>query len=85
MKKDRFIHKHGYGVLFSDKTLIKELLESFVDKEFASEIDFSDFKPLVEKSYISDEFKDFAEDLLVKVRLKGKEAYIYLFIEFQST
>ena len=72
-------------MLFSDKTLVKELLESFVDKGFASEIDFSDYQPLIEKSYISEELKEFAEDLLIKVKLKGKEAYIYLFIEFQST
>ncbi|MFP4362251.1 MAG: Rpn family recombination-promoting nuclease/putative transposase [Spirochaetia bacterium] len=85
MKKDRFIHKHGYGYLFSNKILIKELIESFVSKDFADQLDFSVFEPMVEKSYISEEFADFADDLLVKVGLNGEEAYIYLFIEFQST
>lgn len=84
-KKDVHIHKHGYGVLFTDKTLIKQLIESFVDPEFAAELDFSQFKPELEKSYISKDMRDYAEDLLIQVGLKGKKAYIYLLIEFQST
>jgi len=27
-RKDRFIHKHGYGYLFSNSEMVRELIES---------------------------------------------------------
>ncbi|GAB6088776.1 Rpn family recombination-promoting nuclease/putative transposase [Spirochaeta dissipatitropha] len=86
-KKDHFIHKHGYGILFSNRTLLRQLFESFVDEEFARRIDFTHAEPLLEKSYISEHLRDFADDLLVRVHLKDQKdpAYLYLMIEFQST
>ncbi|THB62626.1 MAG: hypothetical protein D6B26_07310, partial [Spirochaetaceae bacterium] len=67
--------------------MVRQLIESFVDPALASQIDFDDFQPLIEKSYIAQNMRDFADDLLVRVRLKDQPkqpAYIYLMIEFQS-
>lgn len=85
MKRDRLTHKHGYGVLFTHNRLLKELIESFVNPRLAEKLDFNHLEPLLEKSYIDRNFRDFAEDLVVKVPFENGEAYIYLLIEFQST
>lgn len=83
--KDHFIHKHGYGYLFSNRVFVEELIRDFVDEEFYKQLDFDTFEPCLEKTYIGDDFKEFAEDLLIKVKLDGKDAFLYLLLEFQST
>lgn len=84
-REDRFIHKHGYAYLFSNPVIVRELIESFVNAEFAAQLDFSDFESYTEKTYITDDFSEYADDLLAKVKLNGEDAYIYLLIEFQSS
>ncbi len=85
MTKDHFIHKHGYGFLFRDPEYMKRLIRDFVDKDFYNQLDFRDCEPLLEKSYLTDEYKEFAEDLVFKIKLRGRAAYIYILVEFQST
>jgi predicted transposase/invertase (TIGR01784 family) len=82
---DPHVYKHGYALLFSNPVFVRELLESFVDKDFAATIDFSDFTVENEKHYLSKDMRDYAEDLVIKVKHQGNEAYIYLLIEFQSS
>ena len=83
-KKDRFIHKHGYAILFRHRELVEPLIKCFVSEEFYKHLDFSHFEACTEKTYITDEFKEFADDLVIKVRWKGKDFYIYIILEFQS-
>ena len=52
-------HKHDtrYKKLFTNLTLVKELLLYFVNEEFVKELDFSTLERL-DKSFITDEFKE---------------------------
>jgi hypothetical protein len=84
-KKSTFRHKHGYGLLFSNRQFVKELIEGFIDPELAAELDFEQFKPELEKHYVTEDFQEFAEDLVVQVGFKGTTAYLYVLAEFQST
>lgn len=84
-RKDHFLHKHGYGFLFRDPEYMKRLIRDFVDRDFFNQLDFSDCEPLLEKTYLTDEYREFAEDLVFKIRLRGKVAYVYILVEFQST
>ena len=39
----------------------------------------------VDKSFISEHYKETESDIIYKLRLKDKEIYIFILIEFQST
>ncbi|BAP56903.1 hypothetical protein THII_2606 [Thioploca ingrica] len=78
------LHDRGYKRLFSHPRFFRQLLETFVDEAWVKDIDF-DHCEKVEKSFISEHYKETESDLLYQVKLKGKEAYIYILIEFQST
>lgn len=78
------IHDSGYKKLFSNQTLFRQLMETFVGKAWVDELDFSQCD-MVDKSFISDHYKETESDLIYKVKLKDKEIYIYILLEFQST
>ncbi len=40
------IHDIGYGVLFSNKVIFRQLLETFVKQPWVSEIDFEQLEKL---------------------------------------
>ena len=83
--QDRFIHKHGYALLFSNDIFVRELVHDFVNADLAERLDFSDFQAFTEKTFVTDDFREYADDLLTKVKIDGEEAYIYFLIEFQSS
>ena len=83
--KDPFIHKHGYSFLFKDPEFLKRLIRDFVDKDFYNQLNFKESEPLIEKSYLTDEYREFSEDLVYKIKLQDREAYIYILMEFQSS
>lgn len=70
--------------LFTHPKLVEELLTYFVDEDFVKELDFSTLERL-DKSFITDDFKEKESDLIYKIDFKGSELYIYLLLEFQST
>lgn len=78
------IHDKGYKRLFSNKRFFQQLMESFVTLDWVEHIDFSDCETL-DKSFISEHYKQTESDLIYKVKYKGKESYICVLIEFQST
>jgi len=78
------IHDSGYKKLFSNRTIFRELLESFVPEAWIKEIDFESCEK-VDKSFISTHYKETESDIIYKTKLKGKEAYIFILIEFQSS
>lgn len=77
------IHDSGYRKLFSNKTIFKQLLETFVAQEWVKDIDFSSCKAL-NRTFVSNEYKERETDLIQEVNIKGKKAFIYILIEFQS-
>ncbi len=77
-------HDIGYKKLFSNPDMIKGLLTHFVDEDFVTKLDYSTLERL-DKSFITDEFKEKESDMIYRVNYEGSEIYIFLLIEFQST
>ncbi len=82
--KNSHQHDRRYKKLFSHPVLLRELLESFVKEDFVSDLDFSTLERL-DKSFVTDRFREKESDLIYKINFRGEEVYIYLLIEFQST
>lgn len=78
------IHDYAYKKIFSNKTFFRQLLESFVDMPWIKDIDFETAET-VNKSFISDDYKNTESDLIYKLKLKDREIYVYILMEFQST
>lgn len=77
-------HDIRYKRLFSNPILVKELLQSFTEEKFIEELDFSTLERL-DKSFITDEFKEKESDLIYRIKFQDKDLYIFLLFEFQST
>lgn len=77
-------HDKRYKKLFSHPALVQELLQYFVNEDFIKDLDFSHMERL-DKSFITDGFKEKESDIIWKLGFKDKELFIYLLIEFQST
>jgi predicted transposase/invertase (TIGR01784 family) len=60
------------------------LLETFVQEPWVAEIDFNQCGTL-DKSFVSDHYKETESDLIYKVKVRGKTIYIYVLLEFQSS
>lgn len=78
------IHDLGYKKLFSNKVIFRQLIESFVHEAWVGEIDF-DACETIPKSFISDHYKETESDLIYKVRLRRRDAYLVILLEFQSS
>ena len=78
------IHDSGYKKLFSNKTIFRQLLETFVPEAWVNEIDFEHCET-IDKSFVSDHYKETESDLIYKVQLRGRDAYLIILLEFQST
>lgn len=59
-------------------------METFVNEDWVKELDF-DNCDTVDKSFISEHYKETESDIIYKLRLKDKEIYIFILIEFQAT
>src|SRR5512133_1758745 len=77
-------HDKWYTRIFSDPRIVEELLRSFVHETFVNELDFSTIKKLNTK-FIPVSERSRHADLIFEVKSHGQTAYIYLFLEFQST
>jgi len=77
-------HDKWYTRIFSDPRIVEDLLKSFVHEDFIHDVDFKTLKKLSTKFIkLSDEYRH--SDVIYEVKTKGQTAYIYLFLEFQST
>ena len=77
-------HDAQYKELFSNPTLVSELLRSFVDEKFVQELDFSTLKKL-NTHFITGKFRKRESDIIYQISYHGRPVYIYLLLEFQST
>ena len=78
------IHDSGYKKLFSNRIIFRQLIETFVNQEWVHSLDFDTCEPL-DKSFISEHYKETESDLIYKIQFQDREVYIYILIEFQST
>lgn len=78
------IHDFGYKRLFSNVTIFRQLLETFVSEPWIKDLDFSTAET-IDHSFISDAYKETESDLIYRIKLKGRDVLIYLLLEFQSS
>ncbi|MHB2017113.1 MAG: Rpn family recombination-promoting nuclease/putative transposase [Candidatus Xenobia bacterium] len=83
MSGDKF-NDRGYKALFSHPKMVEYLLRSFAQEEFLQELDFSTLRRTMD-SFVTEEFRERESDIIWELNLKGRPAFIYLLIEFQST
>lgn len=57
------VHDYGYKILFSNVTIFRQLLETFVDQPWVKELDFSKAET-VSHSFISKDYKKTERQLL---------------------
>ncbi|WP_300318783.1 Rpn family recombination-promoting nuclease/putative transposase, partial [Accumulibacter sp.] len=81
MRKD---HDTGYKFLFSTPELVRDLIIGFVPDEWLHSLDYSTLER-VPGSYISEDFRYRADDVVWRVRVGGEWVYLYLLLEFQSS
>ena len=70
--------------LFSHPGFMERLLNSFVDEAFVKNLDFSTLKR-IDKSFVSENFKEKESDIIYTVQYKNYTLYTFLLLEFQST
>ena len=78
------VHDSGYKKLFSNHTIFRQLIETFVEEPWVKELDFSEAETL-DKSFVADHYKATESDLTYRIKLQGRDVYIYLLLEFQSS
>ncbi|MGV8118269.1 MAG: Rpn family recombination-promoting nuclease/putative transposase [Candidatus Xenobiia bacterium LiM19] len=83
MDQDKF-YDRGYKRLFSHPRMVEDLIKSFVREDFVRDINFGKLKRDFD-SFITEEFRERESDIIWQVEYKGRPAYLYILIEFQST
>ncbi len=78
------LHDSSYEKLFSNKEIFRQLLNSFVAEDWVKALDFSQCE-LIKSAFISKKYKKTFSDLLYKVKLRGRDFYIVVLLEFKST
>ncbi|MBF0219328.1 MAG: Rpn family recombination-promoting nuclease/putative transposase [Gammaproteobacteria bacterium] len=78
-------HDGTYKSLFSYPIMVEGLLRDFVKEPWLAELDYSTLERC-NGSYVSDDLRQRADDIIWRVKLKesGQWLYLYLLIEFQS-
>ncbi len=74
-------HDHSYKLLFAHARMVRDLLEAFVGGDWLTQVDF-DTLERVSDSYISDDLRARADDIVWRIRCGSR--HVYLLIEFQS-
>ncbi|MBT5231036.1 MAG: transposase [Methylococcales bacterium] len=77
-------HDSSYKLLFSHPEMVKAFLSGFIDPEY---IQYFDLDSLEKQngSYVADDLRDRADDLVWRLKCKDEWVYLYLLLEFQST
>ena len=77
-------HDSSYKYLFSVPEMVRDLIMGFVPDEWLRRLDYATLER-VDGSYITEDFKSRADDIVWRIKVGGEWAYLYLLIEFQST
>ena len=76
-------HDSSYKHIFSHAEIIADLLRGFVREDWVEQIDYATLER-VSGSYVTDDLRDRADDIIWRVRVSDSWLYVYLLIEFQS-
>ena len=64
------IHDSGYKRLFSNRTIFRQLVQTFVEEDWVDQLDFARAER-VEKSFVSEHYKETEADIIYKVPIKA--------------
>ena len=77
-------HDASYKLLFSSPELVRDLVMGFIPDDWLHSLDYSTLEK-VPGSYVTDDLRHRADDVVWRVRVEGEWVYLYILIEFQST
>ncbi|MEZ4638270.1 MAG: Rpn family recombination-promoting nuclease/putative transposase [Caldilineaceae bacterium] len=78
------IHDSGYKILFSNRTIFRQLMETFVAQPWVRQVDFERAER-VDKSFVSEDYQTSESDLIYRLPWGDDELYVYVLLEFQSS
>ncbi len=73
----------SYKLLFSAPEVVRDLVLGFIPDEWLHSLDYSTLEKMP-GSYVTDDLRHRADDVVWRVRADGEWMYLYLLIEFQS-
>ena len=76
-------HDNSYKYLFSHAQMVEDLLKGFVKEQWVEEIAFDTLEK-VNGTYVSDDLRDRADDIVWRVRWGKDWLYVYILLEFKS-
>lgn len=76
-------HDSSYKFLFSNPELVRDLIMGFIPDEWLQSLDYSTLEKMP-CSYITEDLRERADDIVWRVKVQGDWVYLYLLIEFQS-
>jgi len=74
----------SYKLLFSAPELVRDLIIGFIPDEWLHSLDYDTLEKMP-GSYVTDDFRHRADDVVWRVKVGGDWVYLYLLIEFQSS
>ena len=74
----------SYKTLFAAPEVVRDLILGFIPDDWLHGLDYATLER-VSGSYVTDDLRDRADDLVWRVQVEGEWVYLYLLIEFQST
>ncbi|AGX86606.1 Rpn family recombination-promoting nuclease/putative transposase [Candidatus Symbiobacter mobilis] len=77
-------HDSSYKFLFSNRKMVRDLIQGFVTDDWLYSLDYDSLEK-VPGSYISEDFRQRADDVVWRIKVGGQWVYLYLLIEFQSS
>lgn len=77
-------HDRGYKSLLASEKIFLELLESFIEMGWVSQIDRNAITR-IDTTYILPDFSEKEADLVYRLKIKNQEVIFYLLLELQST
>jgi hypothetical protein len=77
-------HDTSYKLLFSAPELVRDLVLGFIPDEWLHSLDYGTLEKMP-GSYVTDDLRNRADDVVWRVRAGEQWVYLYILIEFQST
>ena len=74
----------SYKLLFSAPEVVRDLVLGFIPDAWLHSLDYSTLEKMP-GSYITDDLRQRADDVVWRVKADGEWIYLYLLIEFQSS
>ncbi len=74
----------SYKLLFSVPEVVRDLILGFIPDEWLHGLDYTTLEPYP-GSYVTDDLRHRADDVVWRVKAEGEWIYLYILIEFQST